>query len=65
MSPPSDSDGPRRRAPGRGRGSKALARSKEPDGDVTKVTFSTPLQPVADAMAGLFDAIASSLTWTE
>ncbi|QER84924.1 hypothetical protein [Streptomyces tendae] len=29
------------------------------------LTFSTPLEPVADAMAGLFDAIASSLTWTE
>ncbi|MFE9973437.1 hypothetical protein ACFYRD_22455 [Streptomyces hirsutus] len=29
------------------------------------LTFSTPLEPIADAMAGLFDAIASSLTWTE
>ncbi|MFI8206070.1 hypothetical protein [Streptomyces sp. NPDC085937] len=29
------------------------------------LTFSTPLAPVADGTAGLFDAIASSLTWTE
>jgi hypothetical protein len=29
------------------------------------LTFSTPLEPIADAMAGLFDAIAGSLTWTE
>ncbi|WAX78582.1 hypothetical protein [Streptomyces sp. KMM 9044] len=29
------------------------------------LTFSTPLEPIADAMAGLFDAIAASLTWTE
>ncbi|WP_042176823.1 hypothetical protein [Streptomyces sp. NBRC 110035] len=29
------------------------------------LTFSTPLEPIADAMAGLFDAIASSLTWKE
>ncbi|MFJ5289682.1 hypothetical protein [Streptomyces sp. NPDC088348] len=27
--------------------------------------FSTPLEPLADAMAGLFDAIADSLCWTE
>lgn len=29
------------------------------------LTFSTPLEPIADAMAELFDAIAGSLTWTE
>ncbi|GGJ52294.1 hypothetical protein [Streptomyces brasiliensis] len=29
------------------------------------LTFSTPLEPIADAMAGLFDAIAGSLAWTE
>ncbi|WP_328770984.1 hypothetical protein [Streptomyces sp. NBC_00286] len=29
------------------------------------LTFSTPLEPVADAMADLFDAITGSLTWTE
>ncbi|MFJ8143529.1 hypothetical protein ACIQ8D_00345 [Streptomyces sp. NPDC096094] len=29
------------------------------------LTFSTPLEPIADTMAGLFDAIAGSLTWTE
>ncbi|KOU02691.1 MULTISPECIES: hypothetical protein [Streptomyces] len=29
------------------------------------LTFSTPLEPIADAMAGLFDAVAGSLTWTE
>ncbi|MFF9125787.1 hypothetical protein ACF09J_21190 [Streptomyces sp. NPDC014889] len=29
------------------------------------LTFSTPLEAIADAMAGLFDAIADSLTWTE
>ncbi|MBC9731498.1 hypothetical protein H8R17_44985 [Streptomyces sp. TRM68367] len=29
------------------------------------LTFSTPLEPIADAMAELFDAIANSLTWTE
>ncbi|MFG2678239.1 hypothetical protein [Streptomyces sp. NPDC048392] len=29
------------------------------------LAFSTPLEPIADAMAGLFDAIAGSLTWTE
>jgi len=29
------------------------------------LTFSTPLEALADAMAGLFDAIADSLTWTE
>jgi hypothetical protein len=29
------------------------------------LTFSTPLEPIADAMAELFDAIADSLTWTE
>ncbi|MDQ0405609.1 MULTISPECIES: hypothetical protein [unclassified Streptomyces] len=29
------------------------------------LTFSTPLEPIADAMTGLFDAIAGSLTWTE
>jgi hypothetical protein len=29
------------------------------------LTFSTPLEPIADAMAELFDAIAASLTWTE
>ncbi|MBV9025370.1 MAG: hypothetical protein JO362_16610 [Streptomycetaceae bacterium] len=27
------------------------------------LSFSTPLDPIADAMAGLFDAIAASLTW--
>ncbi|MET8447746.1 hypothetical protein [Streptomyces sp. NPDC005209] len=29
------------------------------------LTFSTPLEQIADAMAELFDAIAASLTWTE
>ncbi|MGW0824252.1 hypothetical protein [Streptomyces sp. NPDC002845] len=29
------------------------------------LTFSTPLEPIADAMASLFDAIADSLIWTE
>ncbi|MEU5597009.1 hypothetical protein [Streptomyces sp. NPDC020298] len=29
------------------------------------LTFSTPLEPIADAMAELFDAVAGSLTWTE
>lgn len=29
------------------------------------LSFSTPLEPIADAMAELFDAIADSLTWTE
>ncbi|MCX4548884.1 hypothetical protein [Streptomyces sp. NBC_01500] len=29
------------------------------------LTFSTPLEPLADAMAGLFDAVADSLCWTE
>ncbi|MFE0175273.1 hypothetical protein ACFWZ2_23430 [Streptomyces sp. NPDC059002] len=29
------------------------------------LSFSTPLEPLADAMAGLFDAVADSLTWTE
>ncbi|MBD0842733.1 MULTISPECIES: hypothetical protein [unclassified Streptomyces] len=29
------------------------------------LTFSTPLEPIADAMAELFDAIAGSLTWQE
>ncbi|MEU3089408.1 hypothetical protein ACWCQ0_29850 [Streptomyces massasporeus] len=29
------------------------------------LSFSTPLEPIADAMAELFDAIAGSLTWTE
>ncbi|MEU9735730.1 hypothetical protein [Streptomyces sp. NPDC048002] len=29
------------------------------------LTFSTPLEPIADAMAELFDAVASSLMWTE
>ncbi|MFE9310865.1 hypothetical protein ACFYM5_24835 [Streptomyces sp. NPDC006706] len=29
------------------------------------LTFSTPLEAIADAMAELFDAIADSLTWTE
>lgn len=29
------------------------------------LSFSTPLEAIADAMAELFDAIASSLTWTE
>ncbi|MFI9603122.1 hypothetical protein ACIHCX_25305 [Streptomyces sp. NPDC052043] len=29
------------------------------------LTFSTPLEPIADAMAGLFDAIADSFTWTD
>ncbi|MFJ5897361.1 hypothetical protein ACIQFZ_18175 [Streptomyces sp. NPDC093064] len=29
------------------------------------LTFSTPIEAIADAMAGLFDAIADSLTWTE
>ncbi|MEU7383700.1 MULTISPECIES: hypothetical protein [unclassified Streptomyces] len=29
------------------------------------LTFSTPLEAIADAMAGLFDAIADSLTWME
>lgn len=29
------------------------------------LTFSTPLEPIADAMAELFDAVATSLTWTE
>ncbi|MFJ4549619.1 hypothetical protein ACIP4X_10355 [Streptomyces sp. NPDC088817] len=29
------------------------------------LTFASPLEAIADAMAGLFDAIADSLTWTE
>ncbi|MFJ6563448.1 hypothetical protein ACIQMV_27000 [Streptomyces sp. NPDC091412] len=29
------------------------------------LTFSTPLEAIADAMAGLFDAIADSFTWTD
>ncbi|MEV6792666.1 hypothetical protein AB0M87_11805 [Streptomyces sp. NPDC051320] len=29
------------------------------------LTFSTPLEPLADAMAGLFDAVADSLCWME
>ncbi|MEU6120668.1 hypothetical protein [Streptomyces sp. NPDC047123] len=29
------------------------------------LSFSTPLEPIADAMVGLFDAVADSLTWTE
>lgn len=29
------------------------------------LSFSTPLEPIADAMSGLFDAIADSLTWVE
>ncbi|WP_445528243.1 hypothetical protein [Streptomyces cyslabdanicus] len=29
------------------------------------LTFSTPLEAIADAMAGLFDAIAGSFTWTD
>ncbi|MFG2311378.1 hypothetical protein ACGFS9_22335 [Streptomyces sp. NPDC048566] len=29
------------------------------------LSFSTPLEPIADAMTELFDAIAGSLTWTE
>jgi hypothetical protein len=28
------------------------------------LSFSSPLDPIADAMVGLFDAIATSLTWT-
>ncbi|MFD6285087.1 hypothetical protein [Streptomyces sp. NPDC060205] len=35
-----------------------------PDRDeVLMLTFSTPLEPIADAMAELFDAVASTLRW--
>ncbi|MFF3379736.1 hypothetical protein ACFYXF_43140 [Streptomyces sp. NPDC002680] len=35
-----------------------------PDRDeVLMLTFSTPLEPVADAMVGLFDAVAGTLRW--
>ncbi|WP_329338480.1 hypothetical protein OG866_26750 [Streptomyces sp. NBC_00663] len=35
-----------------------------PDRDeVLMLTFSTPLEPIADAMVGLFDAIAGTLHW--
>lgn len=35
-----------------------------PDRDeVLMLTFSTPLEPIADAMVGLFDAVAETLRW--
>ncbi|MGW1712347.1 hypothetical protein [Streptomyces sp. NPDC002156] len=35
-----------------------------PDRDeVLMLTFSTPLEPIADAMVGLFDAVAGTLRW--
>jgi hypothetical protein len=35
-----------------------------PDRDeVLMMTFSTPLEPIADAMVGLFDAVAGTLRW--
>lgn len=35
-----------------------------PDRDeVLMLTFSTPLEPIADAMVGLFDAVAETLCW--
>lgn len=33
--------------------------------EVLMLTFSTPLEPIADAMVGLFDAVAATLRWQQ
>ncbi|MGY1500402.1 hypothetical protein ACW4TU_28115 [Streptomyces sp. QTS52] len=33
--------------------------------EVLMLTFSTPLEPIADAMVGLFDAVAGTLRWQQ